>query len=188
MAKSPWRRATSSTANPQRPVQIGKPMPARISSSSSAVDHVPVKNSAAGIDAPAARRHGLELGVEREGDRGQLGRRVGVGERAADRAAVADLEVPDQRERPRQQRDRRRRPSASRSTVAWVVDAPIHTVVRRGCSMPRSSSTRREVDDVLEHGEAHRQQRDEALPAGEHLGVVEVGEQWTTSSIVSGAW
>ena len=50
----------------------------------------------------AARRAGaggLELGVERERDRGQLGGGVGMGDRTADGAAVADLEVADHRQR-----------------------------------------------------------------------------------------
>ena len=42
------------------------------------------------------RRRELDLGVERDRDRRILGRGVGVGDRAADRAAVADLEVADE--------------------------------------------------------------------------------------------
>ena len=49
-----------------------------------------------GIDLPGPARAGdLEHGVEHEGHRRQLGRRIGMRERPANRAAVADLEVPD---------------------------------------------------------------------------------------------
>ena len=48
MAKSPCRRANSSTAKPHRPVQIGNDTATSSSSGSSAVDHRPVKKSAAG--------------------------------------------------------------------------------------------------------------------------------------------
>ena len=50
MAKSPWRRANSATPNPHRPRHTGKEIERRSSPSSSAVDHTPVKKSAAGTD------------------------------------------------------------------------------------------------------------------------------------------
>ena len=49
IAKSPWRRATSSTANPLAPSQTGKRTPVRISPSSSEVCQVPWKKSAAAM-------------------------------------------------------------------------------------------------------------------------------------------
>ncbi len=77
----------------------------RSSSDSSAVERKPWKNSAAGIDPLAPRlARGDELGVERERDRRQLGRRIGVRDAAADRAAVPDRRVRDQRKRLREQR------------------------------------------------------------------------------------
>ena len=48
MAKSPWRLANSATPNPQRPRHTGKAIERSSSPSSSAVDHTPVKKSAAG--------------------------------------------------------------------------------------------------------------------------------------------
>src|SRR6202035_2574911 len=52
------------------------------------------------IDAPrAALADHRYLGVERGGDRNQLGRRVEVTERTAERAAAAGLPVPDLRDR-----------------------------------------------------------------------------------------
>ena len=47
-AKSPKRRATSSTAKPHRPLQTGKRTPVSTSSMSSAVMNVDTKNSDAG--------------------------------------------------------------------------------------------------------------------------------------------
>ena len=86
------------------PVQTGKRTAVSTSAGSRHVVHVETKNSAAGtVRTPAGPRDD-ELGVEREGDGGQLRRRVGVGDRPADRAPVADLEVPDQRNGPSQQR------------------------------------------------------------------------------------
>ena len=55
MAKSPWRLANSATPNPHRPLHTGKEIDRSSSSSSSAVDHTPVKNADAGTDlAPLA--------------------------------------------------------------------------------------------------------------------------------------
>ena len=81
------------------PVPRGRPgtrISVRISSGASAVLNGPVKNSAAGIARAPPGPDDAELGVEREHDRGQLGGRVGVGEAAADRAAVADRRVADE--------------------------------------------------------------------------------------------
>ena len=52
----------------------------------------------------AARRERLDGRVQGQGHRRVLGRRVRVGQRAADGAPVADLEVADQRRGARQQR------------------------------------------------------------------------------------
>ena len=97
-AKSPLRRATSSTAKPVRPAHTGKCTAASSSSSPIVVVHVPTKKSAAGLAPGAARPDDLELGVERERHSGELGRRVGVRDRPAHGATVADLEVADVRD------------------------------------------------------------------------------------------
>lgn len=57
MAKSPWRRANSSTAKPEPLGHTGNDAPTRISSGPSTVDQWPVKNSGAGmVRSPAAER------------------------------------------------------------------------------------------------------------------------------------
>ena len=176
-AKSPWRRASSSTAKPHRPSHTGKPTPTSSSSSARSVLQVPWKNSDAGIVRRPARRLRLELGVEGQRHRRVLGGRVGVGDRAADGAAVADLEVADERRGPGEQRRRPRPPRRTRSMVAWVVPAPIHSVPLRR-SMRAQLVHPAQVDEVLEDGQAQGQHRHEALAAGEHLGgVAELGEQ-----------
>ena len=61
-----------------------------------------------GLDRALALSAGdLDLAAEREQARRQLGRRIGEGDRAAERAAVADRGVADMRHR---QRDQRRVP------------------------------------------------------------------------------
>ena len=131
-----------------------------------------------GGDGPdAAGRADLELGVERQRHGGVLGGRVGVGQRPADGAPVADLEVADQRASPGRAAAPTRRPRSSARSAAWVVMAPI-----RSCepdrSIPRSSSSAADVDQVLERGEPQRQHRHEALAAGQQLGAVaELGER-----------
>ena len=74
-----------------------------------------------GGDGPgAARTRDLELGVERERDRRQLRRRVGVGDRTAHGAAVADLEVTDERDGlARAAAPPRPRPCRARPCAAW---------------------------------------------------------------------
>ncbi len=105
-AKSPLRRATSSTAKPVRPDHTGK--------CTAREDLVLADGRGPRADeelgrrdrAGAARAGDLELGVERERDRRQLRRGVGVGDRATDRAPVADLEVTDERDGLGEQRHR----------------------------------------------------------------------------------
>jgi hypothetical protein len=118
---------------------------------------------------PPHRQH-VELGVEGQGDGRVLGGRVGVGQRAADRAPVADLRVADERRDPGQQRhrpghlcavlDRRlggggAHPQAAVAALdaPQVVDAP-------------------DVDEVVEHGQAQGEEGDQALAPGQDLGLV----------------
>ena len=128
-AKSPLRRATSSTAKPARPGHDGEVHRDRGSrrrrrswSTCRRRTRTPGR-----VRVPLGAGD-LELGVERERDRRQLRRRIGVRDRAADRAPVADLEVPDERHglaraaAPRRRRRRRARPRAG------VVIAPTASV------------------------------------------------------------
>ena len=98
-----------------------------------------------------------------------------MGERPADRAAVADLEVPDQRDGAGQERH-------EPSDIGIVLDRGLG----RGGTDPHGPVAfvdapkfldTAQVDDVPEHGKAHRQQWDEALATGQDLDVVEIGQQ-----------
>ena len=108
IAKSPWRRANSSTAKPVRPIQIGNRTPTRSSSGSMLVLQRPSKKSRAAMVRRTRRRDDLHARVERQRDGRVLRRGVGVRDRSAERAAVADLEVADERRRLREQRHRGR--------------------------------------------------------------------------------
>ena len=67
---------------------------------------------------------------------------IGVGQRAADRAAVADLEVADQRRRPRDQRHGRGRRTASRSIVALARARARRQRSRSRAECPRARAMR----------------------------------------------
>ena len=106
-----WRsRRAAGRARPRRTrlpgPQTGRCTAVTSSSGSSVVVNEDTKKSAAGMRRRAPDAAHLDLGVQRHGHRGQFRGRVGVGERPAQRAAVADLEVPDVRRRPGQQRHR----------------------------------------------------------------------------------
>ncbi len=126
--------------------------------------------------AGAARRHRFHLRVERQRHRGILRRRIGVGDRAAERAAGTDLEVADVWGRQRQQWHR----------VGHLVVHPDEGV-RRGrpdanFAVAQVDSDElvdpRDVDEVVEMREPHGEHGHQALTAGEDLRVVAVlGEQ-----------
>jgi hypothetical protein len=105
---------------------------------------------------------------------------------AAYRAAVTDLEVADQRERAvekghrvgdvrRAFGDRLPRERADQQRAVLAADP-----VERGDAV--------QIDEVLKAREAQRQQRDEALPAGQHLRRRVSASSATASSTVVGAW
>ena len=190
MAKSPWRRANSATPKPVRPgPHRERRSPVSSSSGSSAVDHTPVKKSAAGDGAGARRlRRTWNVGVEGEGHGRVLGRRVGVGQRAADRAPVADLEVADVRRGRAEQRHVAAATSARARASAVAVTAPIRDVaVRRGrCLAARRRGRGRRGART---GEPQGEHRHQALAAGEHLRLVaRVASSATASANVVGAW
>ena len=176
IAKSPCRRANSCTEKPHRPDHTGNPTAVRISSGCNEVSHSPVKNSG-GRDLPApARGRRLDPRVERERDGGVFRGGIGVRDGTAERAAGADLEVPDVRCRQREQRNR---------FGHFVVHA--HQRVRRGRADPHLRAVvvvtqldvlqlvdAGDVDEVLEVRQAHRQHGHQALPAREDLRVVAV--------------
>ena len=106
-----------------------------------------------------------------------------MGERAAHRAAVADLEVADVRRRPRQQRDRS-------SHLGVVLDARFgggRTDPQGAVSMfdALQLADPSDIDEMVDVREPQREHRHEALPAGEHLGLLaELGEE--LDGLVSG--
>ncbi len=112
---------------------------------------------------------GDDDGVERNAAGGQLGGRIGEGQRAADGAAVADGGMRDQRHRLGEQRDvladqrvaaefRVRGESADADRVAGLRDAA-------------QLSDARDVDQRAGIGQAEGERGEQALPAGEQLGV-----------------
>ena len=81
----------------------------------------------------------------------------------------------DERQPLAEQRHGRGRP-ASRSTCACRASAPTRTPSADGSTVARHRQPV-DVDEVRRGGEAHVQQREQALAAGEHLGVApELGE------------
>ena len=113
----------------------------------------------------------FQLGVEGDGDGWVLGGRVGVGERAPDRATVADLEVtdvaasPSPASAPPWPRRRRARCAASmrrRADRHAAVPAPY----------PTHLGDRPDVDQVGNGRQPQRHHRHQALAAGDDLGLV----------------
>ena len=136
---------------------------------------------------PAADRHGLELGVESERHRRQLRRRIGVGDRPADRAAVADLEMADQRDGARQE-------GHEPGDFSVALDRGLrgrcpdpHGTVRgaRCRGVPRRGGGRRRVR--TRRG-ASTSSGMKLWPPARTLASSRSVSSWRTPSIVSGAW
>ena len=114
----------------------GEEKPVSNSSSDIAVSQKPAKNSEAATVRSPPGPSTSKLGVERECHRWVLGRCIGMSERTSDGAAVADLEVADQRGRLGQQWHAGD-DELARTHCALCCSAPTHTLPFRR-SMPRS--------------------------------------------------
>ena len=126
-----------------------------------------------GRDGPLARRPaGRQARLEAQRHGRQLGRRVGVAQAAADGPAVPDLEVPDPRERVGQER---RVPGGERAPLHGALSGHRPDGEAAGPDPDvRQLRDAVEVDQPLGRGEAHVQERDEALAPGEELRLVAV--------------
>ena len=182
-AKSPCRRATSSKPKPA--VARGRgDMDRRedlaVGQRRREVGHEEV----VGLDHPvAAGARDLEAGIEGQQDGRDLGGGIGVGRAAAERAAVADADVPDMTQR----RGDERRPLAH-------VRRPLDVDVARGRADaqavavggdPAQLVDPADVDQQAGTRQAHVQQGQEALAAGDDLRRVIAVER--RSSVIDGA-
>jgi hypothetical protein len=115
---------------------------------------------------------GDQRGIECERDGRQLGGRIGVSDRSAHGAAVADLEVSDVRQSGGQQRH-----IAGNGGVVFgrrLAHKRAHAHVSVVAFDRVETGDPVEVDEVPEGRESQRHHRDQALPAGQHLGLVAV--------------
>ena len=145
---SPARDGSSScTTSPCPSRASARGSPTSTSSGPTAVSNTPVKKSPRRNRPLAARAADDQLAVEREDHRGQVRRRIAVGERAADRSAVAHLRVADLAGRVRddravlpQERRPRRHPrgASARRSRSW---SPSSRTYERSASRPTSTSS-----------------------------------------------
>ena len=120
-------------------------------------------------------RH-LELGVEGQRHGRVLGCWIGVGQRPAERAPVADLEMTDEWRRSGQKRH-----GTGHRRVTLDLGLASHGSDAEG-AVPSFDTTELvhpvEIDDVVEPGQSQRHDRHQALAPGQHLGLVaEVAEE-----------
>ena len=125
--------------------------------------------------ARAALAGDRDFGVERSGDRNQLCRRIEMAQRAAERAAVAGLAVPDPGRWPRAsagsggtpvRRIRCRAHASSPDLQRAILLADIAQAVDAV-----------EIDHVIGQHVAHIEHRHQRLAAGQQFGIVEARQQ-----------
>ncbi len=175
-AKSPWRRATSWNDQPAFDPLTGTRTSTRHSSSARVGGEVAAEELAGGHDPLTVRPADDQVGLGHHRHGGQLGRRVGVGDAAADRAPVADRHVADEGQGLGQHGEalgHQRRPLG--------VPFPGRGPEGHGVATVLDAAQRRhpvDVDQLGGPGQPHGQHRDQALAAGDDLGLVAVlGEQ-----------
>ena len=126
------------------------------------------KKSAAAIVRSPLGPDRAHLGVEHERERRQLGGRVGMGERAADRALVAVLRMRDVQRARRAASGGGAFTTGDSSTVRWRVIAPIASAAALLAHVVEAVHLR-EVDQDGGPREAHVEERDQALAARQQL-------------------
>jgi hypothetical protein len=110
-----------------------------------------------------------------------------VSERPAERAAVADLEMPDVRRGPGQQRRRGRDDLIPLQRAMPRQRAHPQSAVRPGDALQLGDAV--DIDDVLRPAQPHRHHRHQALPAREHLRLIaQPGQHPTAASTDAGRW
>ena len=144
-----------------------------ISSACSAVVSGPWKKSAAAMTARAGLADNADLRFAGHGDARQFRGGIGVGQAAADGAAVADLIMPDVADGRHQQRMRSGEPRVVKDV------APAHHGAQRNAflvdlDLPQLRKLA-QIDQKRRRGDAKRQHRHQTLAAGKRFGLAVMG-------------
>ena len=139
------------------------------SPASSAVSNRPRKKSPAAISRLAGRPADDQRRVQGQDHRGQVGRGVAVGQRAADRAAVPDLRVADLAGGVREQRQLAGQHVGGGDVVVAGerADREVAAVVADVAELAEPA----DVDQGLRHRQPQLHQREQRVPAGQELRV-----------------
>ena len=180
-AKSPARRAISTKAPPVRRGWSGTRTSTSSSPGSSAVVSGPTKNVGRGTVRRGLLAGEGELRLERDHHGGQLGGGIGVGEAAADGAAVANRRVAD--EAARLGEDGRARPHRLRPLHRVLAGERADRQAVVGRADIREVADAVDVDQRLGMGEPEVEEGDQALAAGQDLGPVTRG--WASRASAS---
>ena len=146
------------------------------SSAAALVDSGPTKNCVRWHRPIAAGRGQPDRPAEHSQHGGELAGRIGVRQAPDDRASVADRRVRDEPQGLPEQRLHRGGPIVALDVGLPGQGANAHGVLVHADVGQLGHAV--DVDELPRSGQPHRQQRDQALPAGEHLGIAAgLGEQ-----------
>ena len=171
MAQS-WARRLNFWNDQPAPATFGTRISVSSSSGASAVSRKPVKKSSAGISARPSGPRATRVRPEGEHDRGQVGRRVAVGDGAADRAPVPHLRVADLAGGVGQDRHLGAE-QVARLEVAVAGEGADGDVVA-GVADVGQVVQPADVDEHRRRGQPQLHQRQQRVAAGEQLGLVAV--------------